>query len=366
MTNRSSIGRIFLLSNSGNFGYMERIKIEDPIENRHDETIEELSNKMIEGHIKIRNCVNCTIVNCDITSDDSEHMFVLWNCRGCKVINSKFHDKSSDGCAVKVDGDFKAKEDGDGVDEKTISDGNLFEGCTWENLSGNCEEPLRIGDSARSHLFYNTTVRNCTFRNLKAGEETISIKSCGNTIDNCEHGDCESSITIRYGPTNTIQDCTFTGKDGGIRLYGKDNKILRNTFKENKSDKHYPLRLHKAEEDKERNDGSPVSSQSTHHDHTQVINNEISVNTFENCRICVRWGKDSGKKPTRVQFKNNKVIADKERSVVIDFGDDEEPFVDDNGEPLHNELADNEVIGTEAIIDIRVESGFKKPITSKG
>jgi hypothetical protein len=333
----------------------------DPIDNRHDETIKELSNKTIKGPVKIRNCVNCTIENCDVSMTESGDMFVLQNCQGCIVIHSKFHDKKTSGCAVKVDGNEDTDEK-----KKVVSNGNVFDDCEWYNLSDECEEPLRIGDSRRSHLFLNTTVRNCKFKNLEADEETISIKSCGNTIDNCEHVDCESSITIRHGHTNTIQGCTFIGKDGGIRVYGKDNKILRNTFKKNKSNKHYPLRLHKAEKDKERNDGSS-KTESEHTDHTQVINNEISGNTLDNCEKCVRWGEDSGKfKPDHVQFKNNKVIADEVRSVVIDFGNDEEPFADDEGKPLHNEFADNEVIGTEAIIDKRVESGFKKPITAKG
>jgi len=54
---------------------MEPIKITAQIQNRQNETIEELSNKMIEGHVKIQSCLNYTIENSDTTSDDSEHMF---------------------------------------------------------------------------------------------------------------------------------------------------------------------------------------------------------------------------------------------------------------------------------------------------
>ena len=66
---------LFILPNSGYCGNMEPIKITAPIQNRQNETIEELSNKMIEGHVEIQNCVNYTIENSDTTSDDSEHMF---------------------------------------------------------------------------------------------------------------------------------------------------------------------------------------------------------------------------------------------------------------------------------------------------
>ena len=65
----------FILPNSGYCNNMEPIKITAPIQNRQNETIEELNNKMIEGHVKIQNCVDYTIENSDTTSDDSEHMF---------------------------------------------------------------------------------------------------------------------------------------------------------------------------------------------------------------------------------------------------------------------------------------------------
>jgi peroxiredoxin family protein len=66
---------LFILPNSGYCSNMEPIKITAPMQNRQNETIEELNNKMIEGHVKIQNCVDYTIENSDTTSDDSEHMF---------------------------------------------------------------------------------------------------------------------------------------------------------------------------------------------------------------------------------------------------------------------------------------------------
>jgi parallel beta-helix repeat protein len=65
-----------------------------------------LEDKEIEEPVKISDCENCTIVNCDFSNNDSGiDMFVLDNCKGCKVIKSKFHGKSTVGCAVKVDGE---------------------------------------------------------------------------------------------------------------------------------------------------------------------------------------------------------------------------------------------------------------------
>jgi parallel beta-helix repeat protein len=307
------------------------------ISNRHDETISELSNKTIRERVKISNCTGCTIENSDISSNEPDHMFVLWNCQDCEVLNSKFHGKRSEGCAVKVDGDADKEEN--------IPRGNSFEGCEWYDLRSPCEEPLRIGDSRRSHLSYDTTVSNCIFRDLQADEETISIKSCDNTIENCQHRNCKSSITIRHGHSNTIEGNTFIGPDGGIRVWGKDNSILGNTFKENSSDKHFPLRVLNGNTDEEPQGGNP------HTAHAQVRDNEISGNTFDNCRKCVLWGGEDEKyKPTGVTFEDNKVIANRGQCVVIEFSG--------GATPEGNEFANNEVVGTKAIIDPRIAGGF--------
>jgi hypothetical protein len=308
------------------------------ISGKSNQTI--LENKAIEESVKISDCEKCTIVNCDFSNNDSGvDMFVLDNCKECKVIKSKFHDKSTVGCAVKVDG------------EKTRD--NLFEECEWHDLSyneGNGGEPLRIGNSRRSHLFFNTIVRNCTFRNLNADVETISIKSCGNKVEKCEQKNCKSSFVIRHGHTNTIQDNEFIGEEGGIRVYGKDNKILRNRFNGNKSKKFPPLTLVNGNTKDEPNQGALGSSRS-HAAYTQVRNNEISGNTFDNCRTCVVWGRDlRTHKPQDVKFKNNKVIADRVECTVIKFSG--------GAKPEGNEFAVNEVVGTKARIDRRITGAF--------
>jgi hypothetical protein len=61
-------------------------------------------------------------------------------------------------------------------------------------------------------------------------------------------------------------------------------------------------------------------------------------------------------KPTGVKFENNKVIADRVQSQVIEFS---------NAGPEGNEFADNEVVGTKAIIDSRIKEGFAEEITQK-
>jgi poly(beta-D-mannuronate) lyase len=245
-----------------------------------------------------------------------------------------------------------------GHNKNTFPMDNTFEGCEWYNLS-TTGEPLRIGDSRHSHLTYNTTISDCIFRDLRADKEAISIKSCGNTIVNCQQNNSVSSFVIRSGHTNTIEDCTFTGSQGGIRVYGKDNHILGNTFQGNTSNEMPPLLLVNGNVPDEPNEGAPGHAPK-HDVYTQVRNCEISGNTFVNCVKCVVWGRDREPwMPEGVTFEDNKVIAEKVQSVAIEFLN-AEPFLHGKKE-LNNTFADNTVVGN-ASIDRRIAQGFEKEI----
>jgi parallel beta-helix repeat protein len=314
------------------------------ISDKHNQTI--LEDRRIRENVKISECTKCKIKGCDFSSNDEGDMLHFSReCRDIDVIDCKFHGKRKRGCAVRVDG---------GDDDESIPRRIHFKNCTWEDLEDDCEEPLRIGDSRRSHLSYESTVEDCKFIGLKADEETISIKSCGNVVKNCRHENCKGSFIIRHGHTNTFEGNTFTGEHGGIRIWGKNNKILRNTFIRNSSNKHYPLRVLNGDSRDERNDGSSTSDDDGHSDHTQVRNLEISGNKFDNCRKCVLWGDSEDEhndKPTGVRFINNRIIADDVDCQVIDF---------DDASPERNEFADNVVVGTRADIDNRIERGFRR------
>jgi hypothetical protein len=304
---------------------------------KQNETI--LENKTIKEPVTISDCENCRIVNCDFSSNQSgEDMLHLSDCRGCTVAKCKLHGKSTVGVALKIDGP-KTKD-------------NIVEDCEWTNLTyseGNGGEPVRLGNSSISHLFLNNIVRNCRFKGLSADVETISIKSCGNIIEHCIQENCKSSFVIRHGHTNTIQDNEFIG-EGGLTVYGKDNKILGNHFKDNMSKQFPPLTLINGNTKDEPNEGASGSG-GVHASYTQVRNCEITGNTFENCNKCVVWGRDPRTfKPQGVKFRNNKVIADKVESLVIEFSG--------GAEPEGNEFVDNEVIGVKARIDIRIAKAF--------
>lgn len=314
------------------------------ISNKSNETV--LENQTFKEPVAIKNCENVSIVNCHFTSNiEGEKQLNLTNCIRCKVINCEFHDKSTKGVALNVTGP-KTKD-------------NLIEGCKWYKLTydkGNGGEPLRLGNSEYSHCLFNTTVRNCTFTGLTADVETISNKSCGNIIENCTQENCKSSFVCRHGHTMTIRNCTFIG-EGGIRLYGINNKVQNCTFRDNrtssgKKTKFPPIQLVNGDtKDDPHKNVAQGQKGSGHHTYTQVRDTVIEGNTFENCAVCVVWGRDKREfKPEGVKLINNKIIAEEVESVVIEFSG--------GAKPEGSEFANNEVVGTKARIDSRISNGF--------
>lgn len=158
--------------------------------------------------------------------------------------------------------------------------------------------------------------------------------------------DSTCSIVVRHGFGNTIQDNHFEG-EGGIRVHGKDNKILRNHHKNNRSEDFPPLSLVNGN----------VEDENLEAQYAQVRNCLVEGNTYEDCKFAVMWGRDRDEekrrkhKPEGVQFIKNKIIAVNKRCTIIQFH---------GATPKKNTFADNEIFGTKARIDDRIKNGFKK------
>jgi hypothetical protein len=123
--------------------------------------------------LTLSNCKNSTVSNCDFTYNSStKTMCYLSNCQGCKVINSKFYNKSTIGVALIITG------------EKTKD--NLVEGCEFYNLTysdGNGGEPIRIGNSDYSGCsflnFFKSCINsyNCKVPHLPAFKKSFQVTS---------------------------------------------------------------------------------------------------------------------------------------------------------------------------------------------
>jgi hypothetical protein len=311
----------------------------EPFKNEVNKTL--LVDKKIDDEpLKVINCKNCKIVNCDFSFDgDDKNMLTLDNCVGCVVTGCEFHDKKKKGLFINIRGE-KSK-------------GNIIEGCIFRDhnypgemvngkLKKNGGEPIRIGGSEFSGCEFKTIVRNCHFRNLTGDPETVSIKSCGNTLENNLHEDCESNFTIRHGGFNFIRNNSFKGS-GGIRVIGDGNEITGNYHQNNSSGKYPPLTVSNGTIEVDPNfddEGKPHDSEGcSHHAYARSKNNKIESNIYENCEeTCVLWGKErtvsdddrgekecKGKKykltegflPTKNKFRNNILIGDNKESLLL-------------------------------------------------
>jgi hypothetical protein len=296
-----------------------------------------LSGERIRDEPVILNgCTDVTIIDCDFSfNKQGNAMLTLENCKDCKILKSKFHDKTTEGNFIKIIGKKSKK--------------NLIEGCIFRKHTyskGNGGEPVRIGESPDSGRSFRTKVRYCRFEKLEADPETVSIKSCYNTLEHNEHIDCDSNFTIRHGGFNKILNNKFTGS-GGIRVYGRDNEIRGNYHKGNNNEnkKRRPLWIGNANLKNDinfDNDGRPSDPPEDgcrHAGYARTRNNIMEDNTYHECKgPCVVWGVETY--PTRVRkrcpdgtsyvrgaleipennkFRNNTLIAERQTSSFLRF-----------------------------------------------
>jgi hypothetical protein len=238
--------------------------------------------------VKLRGCDDVTITDCNFSFDEAgKAMVTLDNCTRCKILKSEFHDKTTTGNFIKIIGEN--------------SKDNLIEDCIFRDHTfseGNGGEAIRVGESPYSGCIFKTEVRFCRFENLKADDETVSIKSCGNLLEHNEHIDCDSNITIRHGGDNIIRDNKFIGS-GGIRVYGKGNSIIHNYHKNNNTNggeiNRRPLIISNGNFENDRNfdsQGRPSKRKGCSHAvYARVKENIIEDNIYDNCkRTCIIWG----------------------------------------------------------------------------
>ncbi len=270
-----------------------------------------MEGKKITSPTSFNNKSNFIIKDCDFDfsseqqkkdskgTDVSTTMLTLNNCKNGIVLNCHFHNKKPKGLGLKIAG---------------AGTNNVFvDKCEFDNLSysaGNGGEPMRIGNSQHSGVWFDCTVRNSDFHGLRADVETISIKSCGNVIEHNHFNDNDSNVTVRHGGFATIQENDFEGL-GGIRVIGPYNKIINNRFKNNKSSgDRAPIILAYANVKVDPNftavDKPSGKAGQSHAMYAQVVGCEISDNVFENCtkEIVYKTGKPLAPKDNKIE--NNK------------------------------------------------------------
>lgn len=245
--------------------------------------------------VQLIRCTNCTIVGCDFSFDaDGKSMLLLENCVDCTITRCKFHDKETKGQCIKILGEESKR--------------NRIESCEFYNQTfrkGNGGEVIRLGLSPYSGCSFDTHIKNCYFHNNFSDPEIISLKSCGNVIENNLFANNYSNVTFRHGGHNKVLNNVFIGS-GGIRLFGDHNEITGNYHFGNDEriddkDKHekamqfLPLLVGSGtlEDDPNfKSEGVAIGKLGcSHHVYAQAKRNTIENNTYHNCKgRVVVWG----------------------------------------------------------------------------
>ncbi|MFV0467721.1 MAG: chondroitinase-B domain-containing protein [Dysgonomonas sp.] len=102
----------------------------------------------------------------------------------------------------------------------------------------NEKETVRVGVSDLTPCSAYCTVENNLFENCDGDPEIISVKSCDNLIKGNTLRGCLGTVSLRQGFRNTVEGNYFFGDGktvdgngcGGVRVYGKDHKVINNYF----------------------------------------------------------------------------------------------------------------------------------------
>lgn len=95
-------------------------------------------------------------------------------------------------------------------------------------------ETIRIGNSKVSMQSSKTVVADNYFYHCDGEIEIISNKSCDNLYIHNTFKNCKGMLTLRHGDNCFVKDNYFINTDnsfmGGIRIIGKNHKIINNYF----------------------------------------------------------------------------------------------------------------------------------------
>jgi hypothetical protein len=145
------------------------------------------------------------------------------NDEGTNLIDHNiFHHKpKSEGAFLRI---------GNEVSKDNIIEYNHFLEKPWRN--GTNSEALRIGESDVGEESFSAKVRYNLFEKCNADVECITNKSRDNTYSYNTFRDNIGSLTLRHGWNITADSNVFINCARGIRIFGKDNEIHNNYFKD--------------------------------------------------------------------------------------------------------------------------------------
>lgn len=232
---------------------------------------------------------NCRLVDCAIIDygreSDPDSKWVSVYGKSNTVENCHFSGKNNSGCMFVV-----------WLDEAMAPNRHIIRGNYFGNRpmgDGNGFETIRIGTSSRSHLESQTLVEGNYFEACNGEIEIISNKSCGNIYRSNIFDSCEGQLTLRHGDRCIVENNAFYGgsasKPGGVRVIGEGHIVRYNYFQDLSQTKmRSAISLMSGEKNPKPSGYFPV------------VQAEISLNVFVDCKLALGIGVESSSKPTVV------------------------------------------------------------------
>ncbi|RZK44838.1 MAG: hypothetical protein EOO94_04870, partial [Pedobacter sp.] len=151
-----------------------------------------------------------------------------------RVDHNLFDGKTQAGNYIRMDGNINQQSQYDTIDHNHFKNNGP--------RADNEKESIRVGVSTLSKSSGFTTIEYNLFEDCDGDPEVVSIKSCDNTIRFNTFVRCLGTLCLRQGFRSTAEGNYFFGDNktgtfnggtigaGGIRVYGKDHKIINNYF----------------------------------------------------------------------------------------------------------------------------------------
>ncbi|MFF0746369.1 chondroitinase-B domain-containing protein [Streptomyces sp. NPDC004111] len=168
------------------------------------------------------NCSSIRLTRNDFQfADDGDADWLVVRASGTKVDRNHFHDKTTIGLFLILDGSGST-----GIAQNLHVFKNHFSDHSFPGDNGG--EPVRLGASNWALSDAKATVEYNLFERCDGDPEAISVKSSANTVRYNTVRDSVGGIVLRHGNRNRVEGNFLIGGKDGIRLYGNDHVVVNN------------------------------------------------------------------------------------------------------------------------------------------
>lgn len=267
--------------------------------------------RITENVFNYTETASCTWVYIGDTYGSTEPLKSGYN----RVDHNVFDGKTEAGNYIRLDGNIDTQTQYDTIDHNFFKNNGP--------RATNEKESIRIGVSTLARSSGFTTVEYNLFQDCDGDPEVVSVKSNDNTIRYNTFVRCLGTLCVRQSFRTTVEGNYFFGEGktaifnggtigcGGIRVYGKDHKIINNYF--------HGLTGEKWDAAITITNGDVTNSTTSTTDHNLPENIIVAFNTLVNNNSDIEIGFDNNgnynKAPVNCLIANN-IVAQTSKPVV--------------------------------------------------